>query len=321
MLLSEWRKAAPNKDCLGKPVLAVLKPVLADLGADGDPECWISWGDDPQIRYLVLAPTVAGLIDVNVRLNTGADGPRATGKLIRWSKLQVSELSVEATGGHRLVAVQLEGQVLKGMDDEADRICEFVRGLIAGIDGRNQQPLQVVSVRPGVGAPGRRAGAASTPPATKVADEPDVEAPKSALRLPAPKAAAKSPTPAPKAAKPAPKAKPAPGAEHKPAPKAAVKPKVAEAPGPEPAPWVAPHPIGAPAAPAVPIVPTVPPATRPPVARPVSQPAAQAAAALGRRPVGEWAEIDQLHEQPADRRLVDKPAKDNKPTRPRPWTP
>ena len=127
MRLGEWRKTAPSKDSLSTRVLGVVRPVLVDLGADSDAECWVAWGDDPESRYSILAPTVAGLISMAVRL-TGPDGPRATAKLVRWSKVAVSELGVEASGGHRIVAVQAESLVLKGIDDEADRICEFVRG-------------------------------------------------------------------------------------------------------------------------------------------------------------------------------------------------
>ncbi len=147
MRLSEWRKAAPSKESLGGPVLGVLKSVLMDLGAEADPECWVVWGDDPGLRYSVLAPTIAGLIIVAVRLSSPDQGPRATGKLIRWPKLSVSELGIEASGEHRIVVVQVESLVLKGTDEEADRVCEFVRGLIAGLDGRNPVPIPITVVQ------------------------------------------------------------------------------------------------------------------------------------------------------------------------------
>ena len=146
MRLGEWRKTAPSKESLSSRVLAILRPVLVDLGAEADAECWIAWGDDPESRYSILAPTVAGVIAMAVRI-TGPDGPRATAKLIRWSKLSVSELAIEASGGHRIVAVQVESLVLKGIDAEADRICEFVRGLLAGIDGRNPMPIPLALVQ------------------------------------------------------------------------------------------------------------------------------------------------------------------------------
>jgi len=153
MRLSEWRKTAPNKDSMSNRVLAVLRPVLVDLGSESDAECWVVWGEDPELRYFVLAPTAGGLVTVNVRPG-GAEAPRATAKLVRWSKLSVSELGVEASGGHRLVGVQVESIVLKGMDEEADRICEFVRGLIAGIDGRNPMvmPIAYAQLAPSKGS-------------------------------------------------------------------------------------------------------------------------------------------------------------------------
>jgi hypothetical protein len=162
MRLGEWRKTAPSKESMSSRVLAVLRPVLVDLGAEADAECWVAWGDDPDSRYSILASTVAGLITMAVRI-TGPDGPRATAKLVRWSKVSVTELGVEASGGHRIVAVQVESLVLKGVDDEADRICEFVRGLLAGIDGRNPTPIPLALLQ------GAAAMATVVPPAT--ADE------------------------------------------------------------------------------------------------------------------------------------------------------
>ena len=168
MRLSEWRKAAPTRDAMNAKVIAVLKPVLSDMGTDADPECWVAWGDDPAFRYSILAPTLAGLVTVAIRISNPEEGPRATAKLIRWSKLSISELGIEAAGGHRLVAVQVESLVLKGMDEEAGLISEFVRGLIASVDNRAPQVIPVAVVQ----AAGLRAGAAepiaavqSTPPA------------------------------------------------------------------------------------------------------------------------------------------------------------
>ena len=159
MLLSEWKKTAPNRECMSSKVLAVLRPVLADLGAEGDPDSWVLWGDDPEFRYSVLAPTPAGLIVVGLRLG-GADGPRANGKLVRWSKVQVSELSVEASGGHRIVAVQVEGQVLKGVDEEADRILR----IHAWTACRNRRPRGMAGHDPDPGPGSPSGGARSAEP-------------------------------------------------------------------------------------------------------------------------------------------------------------
>jgi hypothetical protein len=140
MRLSQWRKAAPTAGAMNDRVLAVVGPVLSDLGAERDPECWVAWGEDPDLRYSLLAPTLAGLITVAIRFANPEEGPRVIAKLIRWSKVSVSELGLDAGGGHRMVAVQVENMVLKGMDEEADRICDFVRILIAGVDDRLQMP-------------------------------------------------------------------------------------------------------------------------------------------------------------------------------------
>lgn len=146
MRLSEWRKAAPTKGAMNERVLAVVSPVLVDLGAERDPECWVAWGEDPDLRYSLLAPTLAGLITVAIRFTSPEDGPRVIAKLVRWSKVSVSELGLDAGGDHRMVAVQVENLVLKGMDEEAHRICEFVRILIAGVDDRLQVPVPMTAV-------------------------------------------------------------------------------------------------------------------------------------------------------------------------------
>lgn len=136
MRLSEWRAGAPSREALSGKVLDVVVPVLESLGAEEDPHCWVAWGDDPAIRYLILAPTSAGLVTCSVRLALPGEGPRASGKVIRWHRVQVGELAVESTGGHRLVSFQVETQVLRGADAVADRIAAFGLALLAAIDGR-----------------------------------------------------------------------------------------------------------------------------------------------------------------------------------------
>ena len=236
MRLGEWRKTAPSKESMSSRVLAVLRPVLVDLGAEADAECWVAWGDDPDSRYSILASTLAGLITMAVRI-TGPDGPRATAKLVRWSKVSVSELGVEASGGHRIVAVQVESLVLKGVDDEADRICEFVRGLLAGIDGRNSTPIPLALLQ------GAAAVATVVPPAT--ADE---KAAGTAAPSKAPLKRGDDDSAAPAGPKPVGVSKPkvVPSAAKpvsKPAPKAADKPAalaLVPAPVPKPSPDAAP---------------------------------------------------------------------------------
>ncbi len=136
MRLSGWRGLAPFKDSTSPKVLAVVESALVTLGAERDPECWVAWGDDPSVRYLVFAPTPSGLVQINVRVNVAGEGPRASGKVVRWGRVQLGEVGVEIQGGHRLVTFQVEAQVLNGVDDVADRISAFAQTLFAAVDGR-----------------------------------------------------------------------------------------------------------------------------------------------------------------------------------------
>jgi hypothetical protein len=112
--------------------------VLSALGVlDTDPDAWVVWGEDPGTRYVVLVPTAAGLIVTHVRVNVPGEGPRASAKLVRWGRVQIGELGIETQGGHRLLSFQLEGQILRGADEEADQIGAFALAVFAAIDGRS----------------------------------------------------------------------------------------------------------------------------------------------------------------------------------------
>jgi hypothetical protein len=141
MRLTEWRTGAPNREALSNRVLDVVVPVLEALGAESDPHCWVAWGDDPGIRYMIFAPSPAGLIACSVRLSLPGEGPRASGKVVRWHRVQLGELAVETVGGHRLVSFQVESQVLRGADAAADRIAAFGLALFAAVDGRPMPDL------------------------------------------------------------------------------------------------------------------------------------------------------------------------------------
>jgi hypothetical protein len=134
--LSEWQASTVHRDAMADKVLVPARDALVLLGADHDPECWISWGDDPAARWTILAPTAAGLVQVNVRVLVPGEGPRASGKLIRWHRVQVGELSVEVQSGHRLLTFQVESSLMHGADAEADHAAAFIERLFAGMDGR-----------------------------------------------------------------------------------------------------------------------------------------------------------------------------------------
>jgi hypothetical protein len=134
--LSEWQATTAHRDAIADKVLAPAREALALLGGEPDPECWIVWGDDPAVRWTLLVPAVAGLIQVNVRVNVPGEGPRGAGKLIRWHRVQIGELSAEVQGGHRLLTFQVESNLLGGTDAEADAVAAFVGLLFDAMDGR-----------------------------------------------------------------------------------------------------------------------------------------------------------------------------------------
>ena len=141
MRLSAWRAAAPRRDAASAKLSAIVDDVLLAFGAGRDPHCWVAWGEEPAIRHSILVPTEPGLVQCFVRVNVSGEGPRTTTKLIRWNRVSVGELAMETQAGHRLLSFQVEGQVLRGVDAEADRVAAFGLRLIAAIDGRPLPPV------------------------------------------------------------------------------------------------------------------------------------------------------------------------------------
>jgi hypothetical protein len=178
MRLSEWRASAPHRDAMTPKVLAVIEPLLTALGCDADPNVWVAWGDDPEVRYSLFAPTAPGLVTCNVRVNVPGEGPRASGKLVRWNRVQLGELGIESQGGHRMVSFQVEQQVIRGADDVADDVAAFALGLLAAVDGR---PIPEPEPRTGrrraapakpKAAPAKPKAAPAKPTATKASPAP-----------------------------------------------------------------------------------------------------------------------------------------------------
>ena len=163
MRLSGWRSKAPGKDGLNEKVLEMVGSILGSLGADPDAHCWISWGDETGSRWTLMAPCPAGLATVNVRAGGGGEGSRAGGRLIRWSKVQVGELAVEAERGHHLVMFQIEGQPIQGTDANADDVAAFAGLTLAGLEGRPFPDLDARARRPSAGP-----ATASAKPASKL---------------------------------------------------------------------------------------------------------------------------------------------------------
>jgi hypothetical protein len=160
MRLSEWRATGPSKEASSAKIAALVDPILGALGAEPDPHCWVAWAEEPAVRYTIFVPTPAGLIVSFVRVNVPGEGPRASSKLIRWSRVQLGELAIETQGGHRLLSFQVEQQVIHGSDQVADRIARFAGELFAAIDGRPLPPQTAAKRRPAAAGPkgGPRAG-------------------------------------------------------------------------------------------------------------------------------------------------------------------
>jgi hypothetical protein len=154
MRLSQFAASTKVTSAVTSKVLATVLPVLDGLGAGADPEGWMDWGDNPTDRWTFLAPTAAGLATVNVRVNIPGEGPRSAGKVTRWGRLQVGELTMEAQGEHRVAVFQLENRVFRGVDETADAIADFAIQVYQAIDGR----LPVVTRGSGVPELPRSAG-------------------------------------------------------------------------------------------------------------------------------------------------------------------
>ena len=189
MRLSEWRANAPTKDAGGAKVAAIVDAVIAALGAERDPHCWVAWGEDPAVRYTILIPTEPGLIWSFVRAVVPGEEPRATTKLIRWNRISIGELTIETQAGHRLLSFQIEQQVLRGADAEADRVAAFAMRVIASIDGRTIPPdieraarsSRGAKAKPGPNAtPAPKSSGRPTRPAAKPAPKPAAARPAAA---------------------------------------------------------------------------------------------------------------------------------------------
>ena len=148
MRLSDWQASPRGQKAMTDKVASAYGPALAVIGAEPDPVAHVVWGDDPDRRYVILAAADSGLVIVNVRVNVPQEGPRAAAKLVRWSRVQVGEVSVEAHHGRRHVTSQIESIVLQGTDEEADVIGAFVAHVLGRIDGRVVSPTHEPSSAP-----------------------------------------------------------------------------------------------------------------------------------------------------------------------------
>ena len=84
MRLSGWRTKAPGRAGINPKILDTVGSILMALGAEADPHCWVTWGDETASRWALMAPCPAGLAVVNVRAGgpqEGITGRRPAGPL------------------------------------------------------------------------------------------------------------------------------------------------------------------------------------------------------------------------------------------------
>jgi hypothetical protein len=137
MRLSEFVDTSKVPAAVGPKVLAVVRPVLAAIGAGEDPSGWLAADEDAADRWDFLAPTPAGLVTCHVRVNVPGEGPRASAKLVRWPRVVIGELAVESgAGGRRLVSFQLDNRAVRAAGTEGDAVAAFAQAVLAAMDGR-----------------------------------------------------------------------------------------------------------------------------------------------------------------------------------------
>ena len=169
MRLSDWRGRAPTRTPRHPRSSPSSRPILATLGREPDPDCWIVWGDDPgrplpRVRADRRRPPPGPRPGQRPQ-----EGPRASAQARplepRPDRRARRSRSRRATA---CVSFQVEGQVLRGSDDDADAIAAFALRLFAAIDGRPsprgadeqaREPARPAADRPRSGAASRRAAA------------------------------------------------------------------------------------------------------------------------------------------------------------------
>jgi hypothetical protein len=137
MRLSDWQATLRGQKLMTGKVAIAYESALALFGEGPDSDAFVAWGDDPDVHYSLLVIGAPGLIVVVVRVNVPLEGPRASAKVVRWGRVAIGELSVEVQRGHKQATAQIDNYILKGMDEEADRIGAFVGHLLMRIDGRS----------------------------------------------------------------------------------------------------------------------------------------------------------------------------------------
>ena len=151
MRLSDWQASLRGQKLMTGKVATAYESALALFGEGPDSEAFVAWGDDPDVHYSLLVVGDAGLIVVVVRVNVPLEGPRASAKVVRWGRVAIGELAVEVQKGHKQATAQIDSYILKGVDEEADRIGGFVGHVLMRIDGRSAPAEAYTATAPASG--------------------------------------------------------------------------------------------------------------------------------------------------------------------------
>jgi hypothetical protein len=135
MRFADWQATPEGSRYLSDRLVKLIESAAHTLGARDATPCYVAWGEQPEARFQVMLSTDGGLAIFSVRANVPQEGPRLSGRLVRWARVQVGELTFEAHSGHVQVSAQFEGQVLLGLDAAGERIAEWMTEVYRRVDG------------------------------------------------------------------------------------------------------------------------------------------------------------------------------------------
>ncbi|MGC8634130.1 MAG: hypothetical protein ACP5VP_05630 [Candidatus Limnocylindrales bacterium] len=135
MRFADWQATPEGSRYLTDRLVPLIESAARTLGAHDATPCYVAWGDQPEARFQVMLSTDGGLGIFNVRVSVPQEGPRLSGRLVRWARVQAGEVTFEAHSGHIQVSAQFEGQVLLGLDEAGERIAEWMTEVYRRVDG------------------------------------------------------------------------------------------------------------------------------------------------------------------------------------------
>ena len=138
MQFSDWCETDEGRRRIPEPLVTLIGNAMRTLGVPLDAPAHVIWGDQPGQRFMVMLACDAGLAILGVRPSTPQEGPRVSGRLLRWSRVQVGELAIEAHHGHVQASAQMEGQVLQGLDAAGAQVAGWMAEVYRRVEGASR---------------------------------------------------------------------------------------------------------------------------------------------------------------------------------------